>query len=156
MEDAADPRRTGQLLRPYALAGPETPSRAQAKERADEHSVGGMRWSHLSVRKVARAEVVGEGIRRLLLKVVAAHQDTVAVATKLLRGESVTGMPAGAIEHARVHLRRGLHARSLYSKLGPLQPDIIAAYTHATGDPDMVLSDWLTSGAPLGLSLIHI
>lgn len=146
----ANPRLTGQLKRPYALAGPESPPARQAREQADEQALGGMRGAHRTVRRVARAERVGQGIRSLLHKVVAANPAALDVARKLLRGESVSGLPAPAIAQARGHLRHGLQATPLSAKLGPLQPDILEAYNRATGDPDVHLPQWLVEGAPLG------
>ena len=145
-----NPRLTGPLKRPYALAGPESPTARQAREQADEQALGGMRGAHRTVRRVARAELVGRGIQSLLHKVVGANPGVLEVARKLLRGDSVSGLPELAVAQARNHLRHGLHATALSAKHGPLQPNIIEAYNRATGDPDVHLPQWLAEGAPLG------
>ena len=149
-----DTLRGAVLERPTLLAGPEEASKRVMREQENATALGGMRNPAESVEWMPHARTTGRRIRALLERFLDQHQELSQTAENIRQGR----FDEHSVVFPRKHIR--LLRRALLESLGagdvPFTDNgicaaILRAYASSAGDPDIVLADWLETGAPIGI-----
>ena len=94
--------------------------------------------------------MAGKKIRDSLLSVIPRHESVRGTVASILQGQPAPGFSSDSVIEAREAVRSALGVPPPPRERQGLQPDILAAYCAASGDPDWLLSEWLVHGAPMG------
>jgi hypothetical protein len=124
------------------------PSSLKALRRLEDRAaLGGMRRPDRAVQRLPAAASAGGAIRKHLQRVLDLHPEWITPIADALAGRPTTAPPEDAVTSARSALFPAAQLRP-----AGLQPDIFAAWTAYCKDPDIDLSEWLRSGAPMGIA----
>ena len=130
----------------------EAPSARQERERLNETCVGGLRRARRAVARVPGWRTIGPTMRAAMGGIVARHGEAFERVLDTLGKVDAVAVPDAAVAEARAEIRRILKIDAASDAGSLLQPDIIAALTEASGDPDTAVADWVAHGAPLGIT----
>ena len=139
------------VLRPTPLKGMLPSSLKSIREKENSACIGGMRSPHLAVRKVAQAQATGSKIFGALAEVIRLCPESLQVASNIaIRQHASQGFTEEIVARAKTQVATALGIGDPGPKQG-ISPGVIRGYCRSSGDPDVVLADWIEEGAPMGI-----